>query len=147
MTLVKLAVTVRSKAPGQDVGVTEVMIHNLVHAFYARVRRDPVLGPIFEAHVRDWPDHLGKLCAFWSSVTLLSDRYKGKPIPAHAQLAEIGNAHFALWLRLFIETAGDVCPAPAAALFVDRSQRIAQSLQLGLAFHRGLPPDAHPHAS
>ena len=34
--------------PGEAVGVTEEMIRGVVHAFYGKVRPDPVLGPIFD---------------------------------------------------------------------------------------------------
>ena len=74
------------KAPGLDAGVTEEMIRDLVHTFYARVRRDPLIGPIFNRVVEDWPAHLDKLCAFWSSVTLMTGRYKGTPMKVHAEL-------------------------------------------------------------
>jgi hemoglobin len=30
-----------------------------------------------------------------------------------------------------------VCPAPAADLFADRAGRIAESLKIGIALHRG----------
>ena len=127
-------------APGRAVGVTEPMIERLVHAFYAKVRRDPALGPIFDAAIGDgWDAHLAKLCDFWSSVTLMTGRFKGAPMAAHAALPDIGPAHFARWLELFGETAREVCPPDAAALFVARSQMIAQSLQLGIAVARGEP--------
>ena len=125
------------KAPGVDVGVTEPMIRELVHTFYARVRSDPLIGPIFNARIEDWPVHLEKLCAFWSSVTLMTGRYKGTPMRAHAELPDIAREHFQRWLALFQATAQDICPEAAAALFVDRSRRIAESLQLGIAIHRG----------
>lgn len=125
------------KAPGFSAGVTEPVIRTLVHAFYARVRADAVLGPIFNGAIDDWDAHLDKLCAFWSSVTLMSGRYKGTPMKVHADLAGISGDHFDRWLGLFRETARDVCPGPAAALFIDRAERIAQSLELGIAVHRG----------
>jgi hemoglobin len=125
------------KAPGLEAGVTEPMIRDLVHTFYARVRQHAVLGPIFNAAVQDWDAHLDKLCAFWSSVTLMTGAYKGTPMQAHAALPQIGPAHFVQWLALFRATAADVCPPEAAALFIDRAERIAQSLQIGIAIHRG----------
>lgn len=130
-----------SKAPGLEVGITEPMIHELVHTFYAKVRQDDLLGPIFNSHVEDWPEHLDRLCAFWSSVALMTGRYKGKPVPAHAKLPGISAEHFAHWLALFAETARRVCPPAAAEFFIERSQRIAQSLQLATAFHRGELPE------
>jgi hemoglobin len=131
------------KAPGTAVGITEPMIRTLVHTFYARVRIDPMLGPIFNAAIDDWDAHLDKLCAFWSSVTLMTGRYKGTPMKVHAELPEITSAHFERWLALFQATAIKTCPSEAAAVFVDRARRIAESLQLGIALHRGesiVPP-------
>ncbi len=124
-------------APGSVVGVTEDMIHTLVHTFYGRVRSDPLLGPIFEGAVEDWDGHLGKLCSFWSSVTLMTGRYHGTPMRAHALLPGIAAHHFEHWLDIFRATARDICPPEAAALFIDRAGRIAQSLEMGIALHRG----------
>jgi hemoglobin len=128
------------KAPGLAAGITEPMIRALVEAFYAEVRRDPLLGPIFEARVHDWPEHLDKLSAFWSSVVLMTGRYKGRPMPVHLAISEISRAHFERWLALFRATARDVCPEPAAAVFIDRAERIAESLHLGISIHRGENP-------
>ena len=133
-------------SPGYPLGVTEEMIEALVRAFYVRVQADGTLGPIFTARIADWEPHLSKMFDFWSSVTLMSGRYHGTPMPAHARIAEIGPAHFARWLELFAETAAQVCPPEAAALFVDRARRIAQSLQMGIAITRGEPPEAHSRA-
>ena len=130
-------------APGTSVGITEAMIRTLVHAFYARVRIDPLLGPIFNRAIDDWDAHLDKLCGFWSSVTLMTGRYKGTPMQTHAALPEITPTHFERWLALFQATAIKTCPPDAAAVFVDRANRIAESLQLGIALHRGegiVPP-------
>lgn len=132
----------RRLAPGFDAGVTEEMIHDLVHAFYAQVRKDPALGPIFNGVVRDWDAHLAKLCDFWSSVTLMTGRFKGAPMAVHAELPDIRATHFVRWLHLFGETARAVCPPPAAALFIAKAELIAESLQLGIAARRGVLPPA-----
>lgn len=114
--------------------VTEAMIHALVHAFYAKVRTDPALGPVFNRAIAadDWPPHLAKMCDFWSSVTLMTGRFKGSPMQAHIQVGGIRPTHFARWLHLFQQTAEEVCPTDAAAIFVEKSQMIARSLQMGL---------------
>jgi hemoglobin len=113
-----------------------------VHAFYAKVRRDPQLGPIFNGVIGDgWDEHLAKLCDFWSSVMLMTGRFKGAPMAAHARLPGIDKGHFARWLEMFGQTAREICPPPAAALFEAKAAMIAQSLQLGIAVSRGeLPP-------
>ena len=127
--------------PGAFVGVTEEMIHQLVHGFYARIRVDPALGPIFNRVIHDWDPHLQKMCDFWSSVMLMTGRFKGAPMPAHIRIAEIRPTHFARWLHLFRQTAQELCPPVAAAAFIARAEMIAQSLQLGIAASRGeLPP-------
>lgn len=128
------------KSPGLAVGISEPMIRDLVHAFYAKVRRDPLLGPIFNARVHDWDTHLATLCKFWSSVTLLTGTYKGRPMVVHAAIPEIDAPHFARWLALFAETANEICPPAAAEVFIDRSQRIGYSLKQGIDIQRGLAP-------
>ena len=74
-------------------GIGEAMIERLVHAFYGRARLDPFIGPIFESKVRDWEPHIARICAFWSSVALMSGRYHGQPMAAHLCLP-IDAAHF-----------------------------------------------------
>jgi hemoglobin len=128
--------------PGVAAGVTEPMIHQLVHGFYAKIRKDPALGPVFNRVIgEDWDAHLAKMCDFWSSVLLMSGRFKGSPMAAHARIPEIRPTHFARWLHVFRQTAEELCPPPAAALFIAKSEVIAQSLQLGIAASCGeLPP-------
>lgn len=133
--------------PGAAVGVDEAMIRMVVHAFYARVRADAELGPIFDRVVEDWDAHLDKLCDFWSSALLATGRFKGAPMPAHARLAEIAPAHFVRWLALFRQTVEQLCPPDAAALFAAKSELIAQSLQLGIAASRGELPPLIEHAA
>jgi hemoglobin len=139
--------TNNSQLSNETVSITEPIIRDLVHAFYAKARRDELLGPIFEANVKDWPAHLENMCAFWSSATLKSGRYKGHPMLPHARIAEIEKTHFMRWLALFGETAAEICPGEAAALFVDRAQRFGQSLQVGIALHRSRTPAFRPNAS
>jgi hemoglobin len=128
-------------APGTAAGVTEPMIQALVHAFYAKVRRDPEIGPIFNRVIGDhWDAHLAKLCDFWSSVVLMTGRFKGAPMAMHVRIADIEPAHFVRWLALFRETAAEVCPPPAAALFVAKAEMIGQSLQLGIEASRNPLP-------
>jgi hemoglobin len=120
-------------------GITEAMIERLVHGFYAKVRSDPVLGPIFDARVEHWERHLEQMCAFWSSVALMSGRYHGTPMVKHLPLP-VDAGHFDRWLGLFEATAAELCPPEAAAHFVERARRIAASLELGIANANGVMP-------
>ena len=117
-------------------GIDESMIDHLVRNFYSRARRDPLIGPIFEREVRDWEAHFARMRDFWSSVTLMSGRYHGQPMVAHQPLP-INTTHFDRWLELFAEAAREVCPPTAAAHFIERARRIADSLELGIAAQRG----------
>lgn len=117
-------------------GIDEAMIENLVARFYAKVRGDAVLGPVFAAKITDWGPHLKRMCEFWSSVALLTGRYHGQPMPKHLSLP-IDEAHFARWLGLFQETLDETCPTAARVHFMDRARRIAESFRLGIAMQRG----------
>jgi hemoglobin len=113
-------------------GIDEAMVERLVRAFYARVREDELLGPIFAQRISAWEGHLHRMVAFWSSVALMSGRYHGSPMEKHLPLPVDGR-HFDRWLALFSQTAQEICPPVAAAHFIERAQRIAQSLELAIA--------------
>lgn len=120
--------------------ITEPAIAALVDRFYEKARRDPLIGPVFDAAIDDWDEHLHKLCDFWSSVMLTSGRYKGNPMAAHLKLP-IAPPFFERWLALWRETAGEIfAPAPAAA-FRDKAGRIAESLKLALFYRPGAHGD------
>jgi len=121
-------------------GIDEPMIETLVHSFYGRVRVDPLIGPIFEARIADWGPHLERMCAFWSSVALMTGRYHGQPMAVHMPLP-VDAAHFDRWLALFAATAREVCPPAAADHFIERARRIAESLELGIASVHGVMLD------
>ena len=118
-------------------GIDEAMIRRLVHAFYTKVRKDALIGPIFDTRVGSWDLHLERMCSFWSSVALMSGRYHGQPMEKHLPLP-VDSRHFDHWLRLFCETALEVCPPAAAAHFIERAERIAESLELGIAEKNGV---------
>jgi hemoglobin len=115
--------------------IDETIIKALVHGFYAKVRADAQLGPIFNRIIADdWDRHLAKMCDFWSSVMLMSGRYKGQPMVAHMRLKMVRPEHFQRWLALFGETARALTPPDIAALFIGRAENIARSLQMGMFF-------------
>jgi len=113
--------------------IDEVSIEALVRAFYAKARRDPALGPIFEAAVDDWEAHFTTLTRFWSSVMLTSGRYKGDPVGAHRP-HPIRPELFERWLVLWGETAEELFEPGLAGAFRGRAERIGESLKLALFF-------------
>lgn len=118
-------------------GIDDGMIDRLVRSFYARIRTDALLGPVFDSRIADWEPHLQRMCAFWSSVALMSGAYHGRPMERHLPLPVDGR-HFDRWLALFERTAHEVCPPPAAEHFVERARRVAESLELGIAGQDGV---------
>lgn len=120
-----------------ETGIDEPMIARLVDAFYDRVRADPLIGPVFAERISDWGPHLEQMRLFWSSVALMSGVYHGRPMPKHLPLP-VDARHFDRWLELFEATAVEVCPPAAAAHFIERARRIAESLELGIAGAQGV---------
>lgn len=121
--------------------VTEATIKTLVDEFYARVRRDPALGPVFDRAIvpAAWPAHLEKMYAFWSSVMLTSGRYKGNPVGVHRRVAGLVPPLFGNWLDLFEATAADLFVPEIADRFAHAARRIAESLKLALFFRPDRP--------
>jgi len=121
------------QAHAAELGVDEAFISRLVETFYERVLAHATLGPIFAAAVEDWDEHLPKMKDFWSSVALSTGRYNGKPVPTHQALNNVSEADFSIWLSLFEETLEDIAPSPPVVpYFMERAQRIAQSLKLAM---------------
>jgi hemoglobin len=118
----------------------------MIDRFYAAVRLDPVLAPVFDAVIAEdeWPEHLATMRRFWSSVMLTSGRYSGNPVAVHRAVAGLERLMFDHWLALFETTAAELFAPEQASAFVTKARRIAGSLQLAL-FHRlGAPPDGLP---
>src|SRR5690606_23250096 len=66
-----------------ETGIDEAMIDALVEGFYAKVREDDFIGPIFAERIDDWGPHLAQMKLFWSSVALSTGVYQGRPMPKH----------------------------------------------------------------
>lgn len=94
------------------------------------MRQDATLGPVFERAIGgEWEPHLERMRAFWSSLLLASGRYKGNPMIKHLMLLpRIGRQHFERWLNLWRQTAADLLPPQAAAIFISRAESIADRL-------------------
>lgn len=129
------------QAHAAAIGIDEDYISLLVDTFYANVRAQPLLGPIFEREIgAGWDRHLATMKRFWASVTLNAGVYSGKPVPAHQKLSGVEPWHFKIWLALFRQTLEDTAPTPEAVAYViERAERIAESLQLAMFGFPGLP--------
>ncbi|RWP16363.1 group III truncated hemoglobin [Mesorhizobium sp.] len=132
-----------AEQPLTNAGVDRDSIGVLVREFYARLRGNERLGPIFAREISgNWEPHLEKMTDFWCSVILKSGDYQGRPVPAHLKLKDVTEADFDIWLGIFGETAAELFAPETAAVFLDRAERIAGSLKLAMFLR--LPPRLAP---
>lgn len=128
------------KRPTAEYAVAHPAVHRdfigaLVRTFYGRVRANERLGPIFAGVIgENWEPHLEKMTDFWCAVILKNGAYSGRPVPAHLKLKQVREEDFDIWLDIFRQTTADLCEPHIAAVFIERAERIAQSLKLAMFF-------------
>ncbi|MTH79513.1 group III truncated hemoglobin [Paracoccus aestuariivivens] len=123
--------------------VSAEQIDRVVAVFYAAIRKHEVLGPVFGAHVTDWPAHEAKIAAFWRNAILYERSYEGSPMQAHMRAGNVHAEHFPTWLMLFDETLRRTLPADSAAGWSALAHRIGAGLRMGVENMqpmRGGPP-------
>lgn len=119
------------------IGIDAAYIAAFVETFYARIREDALLGPIFAERIANWDHHLGRMKAFWGGVLLGSGEYTGNPMQKHFAIPGLGADHFAHWLTLFYAVLDDLEPHPEASIIVaGRARMIADSLLTGITLQR-----------
>jgi len=127
--------------------ITEAAIRDMVDGFYAKVREDAELGPVFERTLAGrWDAHMPKMYDFWSAVLLTTGRFKGNPMQAHAQIPPFPEEMFGRWLFLFERTLDEVFTPEPAAVIAEKAHRIARSLRMGLYFRPAAPAMPRPGA-
>lgn len=109
--------------------LNEESIATLVDRFYAKVREDALLGPVFDGAIGDrWPEHLEKLTDFWTSVLLASGRYKGNPMMAHLPIPQMDEEHFSRWIELWRETTGEIFGPEISEALVTKASMMGERL-------------------
>ncbi|MDB5203788.1 MAG: globin family protein [Ferruginibacter sp.] len=105
----------------------------LVDTFYANIRQDELLGPIFNERIADrWGEHLEKMYRFWQTVLLGEHTYNGSPFPPHARLP-VGAEHFAHWMELFTKTVDSLFSGEKATEAKWRAGKMAELFQIKIA--------------
>ena len=124
-------------AQADALGIDHAFIDHLVERFYAKVRSDAVLGPIFAARIADWAPHLARMKGFWAAVLRGEGGFSGNPMARHTAIPGIDSFHFRRWLILFEATLRELEGDPAVTrLISDRAHTIADSLLTGIRIHR-----------
>jgi hemoglobin len=72
----------------------------LLNSFYADVRQHAVIGPIFNARIKNWKAHIEKIAEFWARATGGPSFYTGQMPVKHLALG-LEPEHFAHWLELW----------------------------------------------
>ncbi len=112
-------------------------VQTLVHQFYGKVRKDGLIGPIFEDTAKvNWDEHLPKLVNFWSDLLLGEDSYRGRPFPPHIPL-NLQRSHFERWLQLFIQTVDENFEGLKANEVKNRALGIARNFMINLSHIQG----------
>lgn len=119
----------------------------LVNTFYAKIREDELLGPIFNAHVADWPEHLEHLTDFWESNLFRISKFRGNPPAAHQLVDQkehntITPVHFGQWMRLWYETIDELYHGDRAELAKNLARRMSTGLFLSI--WQGRPQNRKP---
>lgn len=120
---------------GATAGLSEPLIRKTILSFYERVKRDPLLGPIFEEAIGDhWDPHIERIILFWLTATGLQRGYDGRNfMPAHLKHSSIHPDQLPRWLELFRQTAIEQCTPDGARTLIDIAERMAQTLQIGFS--------------
>ena len=114
-------------------------IKTLVDTFYGKVRKDELIGPIFDKRIQDrWPQHLEKMYTFWQTVLLEERTYFGAPFPPHANLP-IARNHFERWMELFIQTVDDLFTGAIAEDAKWRAGKMAELFESKIEYFKGNP--------
>ena len=113
----------------------------LVDVFYQKIRKDKVLGPIFNGMIKDWDSHLNHLTTFWESSLFitkkLEQRYSGNPIDAHIKVDHfadntIDEHHFGIWLNYWSQTVDDLFVGEIADMAKRRARKMATFIHISM---------------
>jgi hemoglobin len=113
-------------------------VKNLVDTFYDKIRKNELLGPIFNERIQDrWPQHLEKMYTFWQTVLLKEHTYFGSPFVPHARLP-VDNVHFTTWMGLFNETVDELFKGNIAEEAKWRGAKMAEMFESKIKHYQSL---------
>ncbi len=120
--------------------ITSEEIAVVVTEFYARVRKDETLAPVFFQSLpslpKAWIEHEGKIAAFWRNAILFERSYNGNPQKVHSEREAIEPEHFAVWLALFDEVLKENLRPEQAESWSALAHRIGRGLKMGVVQSR-----------
>lgn len=119
----------------KDIQTKEDIIQ-LVNVFYDKVRKNDILGYIFDEVAKtNWIEHLPVMYSFWGSILLGEKSFSGNPMKKHIELAEITDMtdkEFSEWLRIFYATIDELFEGQTAEEAKARAQNIARLMLVNI---------------
>lgn len=120
-------------------------IYLLVSSFYSKVRKDNLLGPVFNNIIEDWESHLEHLTTFWESSLFMSrkleTKYQGNPLQVHIDVDKASNSkltqtHFGIWLQYWIQTIDELFTGEIAENAKRRAQKMSTFMYMKIFENR-----------
>lgn len=107
----------------------------LVTTFYGKVRKDVLLGPIFNTIVKDWEEHIELLTDFWQTNLFFKKSYLGDPLEKHVEVdrkigGKINEKHFGVWMNLWYKTIDQLYEGDVAQIAKNRARNMATYMHL-----------------
>ena len=104
-------------------------ISKLLRHFYADVRQDPLIGPIFNAQIKDWKNHSEIIGKFWET-SISGPRTYARQMPMKHLPLRLAEEHFERWLFLWQANCRAQLPSDVAIEMIDLAHHIADKLRL-----------------
>jgi hemoglobin len=111
----------------QRIGGSEGLSRLLRH-FYADVRQDPLIGPIFNAQIKDWKHHLEVIASFWETIIGGPSTY-ARPMPMKHLTLRLREEDFERWLFLWQANCRAQLSSDVAKEMIDLANHIAHRLR------------------
>lgn len=114
--------------------VTRKDIELLVDAFYAKIRKDELIGFIFTDIAKvNWEKHLPIMYSFFENMLFYTGSYTGNPMELHKhvnRLFPLTEAHFTRWNLLFKTSVDELFAGERAELAKQRAKSISTVMQI-----------------
>lgn len=115
-------------------------IEMLVNSFYDKVRKDDVIGYIFQQIIgNDWSHHLPIMYSFWETVLLNKAGYSGNPVKKHIEIDKkvpLQQEHYERWLQLWHETLDNLFAGEVAETAKIRAGAMMQLIDMKVQWAR-----------
>lgn len=105
-------------------------IEVLINTFYSKVKKEPVIGFIFNDIIKvNWDEHLPIMFDFWETLLLGKTSYTRNTMGIHFDInrkVKLEDIHFKRWIELFNGTVDELFRGDVANTAKKRAKSIAE---------------------